>query len=295
VITDWKRYGTSFLLVAILLNVLGGLIAPLQQVFLSSKRIKTPVYSQHMNELLDIPDQWKYSNSSDPDDVDDNLVVTVARNAFKSASNVEPQSQLWQGAGSACNSLELQHRTTDGIPASCGRGNTLGSFANLVDLFLAELPSDYNTGLIRQFIPRINSTASYHNITASEYPQGCDQLPGAYYVAYFARDNTNLTGWTLEACMPADMRKSPWMSTRDRQDFSEVMYLNVSVSLSELDDYDEAYGGSFYRVVLNTTAGYFELPNYMNGGVPGPLLEKDPNSQCGDDCTAEGFTQVDIR
>ncbi len=32
-----------------------------------------------------------------------------------------------------------------------------------------------------------------------------------------------------------------------------------------------------YRCVANTTAGYFMLPNYANGGNPGPLLPADFN------------------
>lgn len=43
----------------------------------------------------------------------------------------------------------------------------------------------------------------------------------------------------------------------------------------------------YYRVTLNTTAGYFEVPNYMNNNLPGPLLAIDPLDACGSDCASQ--------
>ena len=289
VLTSWKRYGSSFLLISILLIVFGGLISPLQQAFLSSTTIKTPLWAPHFIHVLDIPDQWKFLQD---DARDTNLVTTITRNSFLTASKIEPQPQLWPGAGLACAGDVA-------TPASCGKGITFDNLTTSVDPFLAELPSDYSTGLIRQFVPRINSTARYENISATEYPGGCNQLPGAYYISYSGISNSSManskneteTAWSIEICMPADMTKSPWTSTRDRQDFSEVMYLNMT-SNGDWDSHPTPPGGSHYRVTVNTTAGYFELPNYMNGGGAGPLLENDPNSECGNDCITEGLGKI---
>ncbi|KAE8442481.1 hypothetical protein EG329_003324 [Mollisiaceae sp. DMI_Dod_QoI] len=243
-VTSWKRYGSSFLLVAIFLTLLGG--------------------------LLDIPDQFRDDGDSGIPGHDVNLVTIITRNSLLSASNVEPQPQLWQGAGSACENMmniPALILKQGSVPAACGKGVTFGNMSLLESPFLAELPSGYNTGLIRQFIPRFNSTAKYENISAVDYPNGCDQLPHAFYVEYSYVDEPNSSepaGWNIEVCMPADLRTSPWKSTRDRQDFSEVLYLNLSmyggISSSPTPD-----GGSLFRITLNTTAGYFELPNYMNG------------------------------
>lgn len=73
--------------------------------------------------------------------------------------------------------------------------------------------------------------------------------------------------------MPADMRQSPWSSTRDRQDFSEELYVNITygrVSSTEhsLDRY-------IVKIVVNTTAGYLELPNYSNGGKGWTAVRKE--------------------
>jgi hypothetical protein len=84
--------------------------------------------------------------------------------------------------------------------------------------------------------------------------------------------------------MPANVANS-WNSTRDRQDFSEELHLNVTV----LNLTSGNIESGFYKITLDTTAGYFELPNYMNQGVAGPLLDKDPITVCGDedDCVYE--------
>lgn len=60
-----------------------------------------------------------------------------------------------------------------------------------------------------------------------------------------------------------------------------------------------AYGSSrtqFFRVTLDTTAGYFELPSYLNGQKAGPLLPDGPKSQeCGNACFAQGIDEIDSK
>lgn len=85
--------------------------------------------------------------------------------------------------------------------------------------------------------------------------------------------------------MPANVTQSPWRPTRNRQDFSEELYLKVSVSFP----IDNIPPDNAYKITLNTTAGYFELPNYMNGGTAGPLLDEDPNNICGNHCLPQGY------
>ena len=288
----WKRYGSSFLLLAMLLNILGGVISPLQEGFLSTKTIKIPTRPQKIMNLLDIPDQWAAANEEYSYDY--NLIVVMTRSALTSATNTQPQALLWQGAGFTCDTMEILDKAANGssdggIPSSCGTGATFGNLSTLIDPFLAELPSGYNTGLIRQFIPRINSTARYEVVSAAEYPTNCNAIPGAFFVEYgnviTANDYTE--AWSLQACMPADLRQSPWRSTRDRQDFSEELYINVS-QIAHFGEQPTPPSHFLYRVAVNTTAGYFELPNYTNGGVTGPLLALDPNNLCGTDCETEG-------
>lgn len=48
-------------------------------------------------------------------------------------------------------------------------------------------------------------------------------------------------------------------------------------------------GNYSFKMSLNTTAGYFELPNYKNGQLPGPLLSDDPELHCDEQCTRQHF------
>lgn len=85
----------------------------------------------------------------------------------------------------------------------------------------------------------------------------------------------------MEICMPLDQRQTPWKNTRARQDFGEELFLNVSRDAAKLN-------GSIFRLSLSTVAGYFELPNDMNGALPGPLRAQDPWHSCDSHCQAQG-------
>ncbi|KAJ5671878.1 hypothetical protein N7507_001005 [Penicillium longicatenatum] len=239
-----KHYGSAFLLLAMFVNVLGAVISPLQAVFLSSTITKTPTWPSEVLYLLDIPDQFQ---SEVDNGFDYNFVVVMTRSALTSATVSQQQAQLWQGGKVSC-------AFTDGVtklPTSCNNGGaTFQNLEELSDPFLAQLPSGYNTGLIRQFAPRINSSAHYENISAENFPKNCDQKDGAFFVEY-----TNTT---------------------DKY-FSETWGVR-------------RVNSTFYKVTVNTTGGYFELPNYMNGGSTGSLLDKDPNTLCGNDCEIQGFS-----
>jgi hypothetical protein len=295
IVVSWKRYGSVFLLLAIVLNVLGAVIYPLQEGLLTSKTIKTPVWPQDMLWLVDLPDQFS-SKLGAPDS--SNLVVALTREALKTARTWTVPSQLWPGVGTSCDTLTV----SDELPIYCVEGPTFqGIFGNVLGgntragyPFLAELENGFNTGVIRQFIPRVNSTAQYASIDESDFPTSCDKLPDAFYVQYSNATGGDCPGtWALEACMPSNVTQTPWKSTRDRQDFSEELYLNITVTGCDmLNSFDATANNSYFRLAINTTAGYFELPNYMNGGVPGDVLENDPNSLCGSDCEIEGSDDI---
>ncbi|KAJ4291821.1 hypothetical protein N0V90_009717 [Kalmusia sp. IMI 367209] len=122
-----------------------------------------------------------------------------------------------------------------------------------------------------QYAPRINSTAEYVNIAESEFKQNCrnETENGGFYALYEFESETAFANISLEACMTADLRVSPWKSTRDRQDITEVLYLRTRQNYYRNNM-------TYYKLVANTSLGYFELPGELNGNTPGPLLDKDP-------------------
>lgn len=89
--------------------------------------------------------------------------------------------------------------------------------------------------------------------------------------------------------MPSNVTNNTWIPTRRRQDLTEVLYLNVSVDLVGL-----FHNTSVFKVQANSTAGYFELPSYLNNNTAGPLLEQDPDELCLEDvhCVLQGPTLV---
>ncbi|ORY10276.1 hypothetical protein BCR34DRAFT_485989, partial [Clohesyomyces aquaticus] len=288
-----QSYASKLLVLAILLHLLGSIIAPLQQVLLGSKTIHIPTGPQKVVKLADLPNQWRSNKDTDGTEeiIDDlNIVVVRTRAALETAINTQTQAQLWPGADFTCD-------TTNGpvdvdLPYFCGRGAILGDMSKLHDPFLAELPSDYHTGLIQQFIPRVNSTATYEQIPETEFPRGCEKVYGAFYADYqntTYSDNQDDTTWGVQVCMPNDNTQPPWEFNRDRQDFTEHLYLNITLAGFNYDKPSSVRRIntiSYAKITVHTTAGYFELPNYKNQGVAGPLLDRDPfmNGDCSHDC-----------
>ena len=127
-----------------------------------------------------------------------------------------------------------------------------------------------------QFMPRLNSSVSLLNVSQAAFPSKCDAIPGAYYIEY----SYNTTLLNVKVCMPDGISESPWKATRDRQDTTETMFLDIRFNdLENLADMDKPTNATF-KLTVDTTLGYFELPNYNNSGIPGPLLAKDPYDTC---------------
>lgn len=86
-----------------------------------------------------------------------------------------------------------------------------------------ELPTGLKTGLVRQFTPRINSNSTVERVMKGAFPSGCYQRPVTLYFHYGSPRDV----FTLDVCMPDDMRKSPWKPQRTRQDFRKETFLQV--------------------------------------------------------------------
>ena len=226
--------------------------------------------------------------------------VILLQRALESASTVDLQIHLWtnqtatscakpagEGTDVALAAILADYGSICGVAASLeylslayhqavGDGilmaglDPLQNVTSTLHPFLAQLPNNFSTGVLQQFIPRINTSATYDPITEIQFPSDCQTLAGSFYGEY---GNTN-EGWSVVACMPYDQRLSPWKATHLRQDFSETLFLNIS--------------GQYFKATVNTTAGYFELPNYANNQRFSDILDRDPNELCGVSCPPEG-------
>ncbi|KAM0796359.1 hypothetical protein BDR22DRAFT_976251 [Usnea florida] len=135
--------------------------------------------------------------------------------------------------------------------------------------FIASFPVGTDTGVLRNLALRLNISVGCTLVPQSDFPSTC---PGDYPLSQtFSNININVSNpniprYRARICAPGNVGYSPWKNTADRQDISEEFWL----------DYED--GGSNYtqHCYGNSTLGYFELPNYWNGHVAGPLLNTVP-------------------
>lgn len=251
--------------------LIGLLIGPLQQYYIGQESFKFQTFqTPGLQGGTDIYDLVRTGPSGN------NRIQTARlRGELASVSNKDFQPELWQEGTPHCSS---NHSSDLEFSPECYQGGTtFDNIAALLSPYIAQLPSGYQTGLITQFMPRMNSSISYATVSQTDFPQNCNTISGAYYIEY-AYNETLLN---VQVCMPDDISRSPWRATRDRQDISEQMFLNIafgtSISPATLD---KTPGNVTLKLLVNTTLGYFELPNYNNSGIAGPLLAKDPHDTC---------------
>ncbi|KAI0160672.1 hypothetical protein GGR57DRAFT_499352 [Xylariaceae sp. FL1272] len=274
------------LLYAVALVLIGSAIPPVQDLFLSTQAMKIPTYANEVAMVPDLITQFPadsyYSDYGPPDDT--GLMTLLMRNRLASTTSTAMQPLLWQGKR-PCDANPPEYDSSYDDICQSGPGSL--SFANisaLEDPFFSPVAPSVNTGMLRQFATRINSTARREIIEASAFPENCAGLPGSLYID---RQNSSIVSdstrsWRLTVCMPSNQTASPWTNTTRRQDFTEELYLRIFVNTSLVSVYNRP--GTYYsRITVDTTAGYFELPNFMNNGIAGPLLADGPED-CGSLC-----------
>ncbi|GFF54895.1 hypothetical protein IFM58399_09940 [Aspergillus lentulus] len=170
-----------------------------------------------------------------------------------STVNTVVQPRLWSSDNGTVSLQDKSYYTSSAWQTKSQK--TLANISTITDPFWAELPTSINTGLLRQFAPRINSTAIWENNSAAILPEGCYPLSDTFYLHYgYGQDNGAPFQYDVEICIP---RNIPGTYSR--------------------------------KLTLNTTTGYFELPNYANCQVPGPLIEESPFGK-----TPRNFTPRDL-
>jgi hypothetical protein len=114
----------------------------------------------------------------------------------------------------------------------------------------------------------MNSTANWENNTAG-LPENCNPSSDAFYINYVFKYDGSFA-YDIEICMPGNASHCPWKEENSRQGISEELYLRMN--FTDTDSMVVTPGIYSKKLTLQTTMGYFELPNYANGGFPGPLM-----------------------
>ncbi len=201
----------------------------------------------------------------------DQLPVARLRDQLSFVSSNDYQPNLWQEGIPHCTS---QNSSDVDLSNECFLGGTtFNDIDYLLRPYLAELPSGYQTGLIPQYMPRINSSISYDILSTTEFPQACDTIAGGYYIQYTANmalpahfGATTLENMTVLDVqiysMPFDLSQSLWKAIRDRQDITEEMFMNITFGTSTVTK-------ATFTLVVNSTLGYFELPKTITAVLLG--------------------------
>lgn len=92
IVVHWRRYASGFFLAAVLLNILGAILVPASQAFLSLESIHGHDGSDQINYLFDLADLEHVEGLS----VDNNRVALLTRNALGAVYTAifQPQAQL---------------------------------------------------------------------------------------------------------------------------------------------------------------------------------------------------------
>jgi hypothetical protein len=139
--------------------------------------------------------------------------------------------------------------------------------------WVSALPPGTNTGVLRYHALRLNSTMICGSISTSDFPSQC--LGSRPLARNITSDDLN-----MRLCAPGAYDQTPWTLSRDRQDITESVYLDVQIppgSKFPPNAVRSTNKNFTIQCVSNTTRGYFELPNVYNGNTPGPLLDKWPS------------------
>ncbi|OKL61784.1 hypothetical protein UA08_02219 [Talaromyces atroroseus] len=254
-----KKFGTSFLYLAMFTHTIGAITYPVQSVFLDveerffdgSRSVLNQGAGgdydmiQTLSEILK-PRRWV---SADPDKA---KAIFTLRNKLQLADAGGFQAQLW------------------------GNATRLSQYNSNTDWY-AQVPASYDTGGVRQVTPRINSSVESGRVALSEFPTNCSSVSDYFYTS-LNYSSARFGSVNIKACLPSNVTLSPWLATDARQDFTEELYLNISTS-GRASLYVSDVNGT-YRITMNTTAAFFELPNLFNGRKPGDLLA-NPTVSCG--------------
>lgn len=255
--------------------VAGLAINPLQSLVKTYKIITIPYHLQDIRNategrgLLDIAHRFQpeIMNSSFGD------LVARTRTKLSWTNTSDLQTRLWS------HNMTLENCQDEGIKCWLQSTLMLSNMTHLDDFFWSQIYPGFGTGLVKQFVPQVNWTVKALYSSDTNFPQTCagtgntNKLPLRY----------SLQGpegsLNLEFCMPGNSPKTTWRAQRHRQHLHEELFVRLDLA-EDPSGLSPAVGKYMYQVILDTTAGYFELPNFMNGGFVSTLLNADPVKIC---------------
>ena len=282
-----------FLLLAAGLILMGTLQQPLHQILISEDTIVVPTCSDTHYAFIyqrqrtgcaaysDVSGRYKeIGNDAEPAQmahVYHNSFLPRMSSDLASISLDEPQPNLWSDVVTRALVQKDQYNHFRGA---------LRSLRNWIiqydpvrggkpRFFVASVPANSTTGVLRQHLMRLNSSVTCKEIDRASFPETC---PGE---APFAVSFKNSDDLNVRICAPGKVGAFPWSLSRNRQDISEELYMDMwdSAWWGEIMRYKYLQVNATIRCQANTTRGYFELGNERNNNTYTPLLSTWPSSE----------------
>lgn len=216
----------------------------------------------------------KDPSPSDLQYVPQNLLVQYVSKKLQQVSENDEQPYMWPDSPLAFSEVS-QNEGRSTFYWYTG-DNSIGAERHET-YFVSSLKNGSNTGVLREHAMRFNSTIECEIAPSSAFPEVC---PGGLP---FETTMSVPDVYDIRICVPGAYGSTPWNLTRDRQDLTEELWIDVVIH----DEYMLGfYTEKFYHTTNYTqhctarsTRGYFEVNNHWNGGNPGPLLEKWPEHE----------------
>lgn len=192
-----------------------------------------------------------------------NQVIQEVMSSLSTFSDLDQQPYLWADPSYLTNDTTA---VSDPMPRQ--RMHYWTDVMNDPNFFVTALPNGTTTGVLREHALRLNSSVQCERIPRDEFPSPCPgRLP---FTTSFSNSEID-----IRVCAPGEYGVNPWTLSRNRQDITEQLFLDVD-SRSSNRFLTESFT---LHCTASTSRGYFELGNYRNRQVYGPLLDKWPSQE----------------
>lgn len=273
--TGWKRYGSSFIALALLLHAIGAALSPAISQLSSLVDVKVPTKSNapSIPRLISLHDMFDSLGYNDRTAI---LKLRAALNGV-SPSHIQPQIWVSNDTKVDCNNETAWTLNPNAkIPATSQCRNSGLTYMSLIDqseAWVSQLGYGFATGVkSNQYIPRVNTSVNIEFM--EELPDQCTSEEAVLLMDYAGKvtwydstENETVTTrqWWAKVCILHYPQDSGFNDTDDAQTLVESAFL-------DLYNYDigSTKSRNVSAITMSTTVGYFELPNYKNNNVPGP-------------------------
>jgi hypothetical protein len=285
-------FRSNFVRLGLALYAISAVIYPLQGFFVAKTTIQAATKEEfHAGPAASVPG-LAYGNLGQ--------IINQVRTQLLYIQPTQEQPHIWLEPGSPSCDLITPH-SFGGVPYTDFGIVPPSSFYCLGSeqqtFVTTSLNSSTNTQSSLFFNTRLNSSASCELSAGNTMPDLCNDTTTGFHARYFAPETQlerelNDTGiphgfgdFDFQVCSPGSFDHNYIQTTRNRQDLSELVYFYTSPAVSSYLA-DQTYpginastSGRTIKCTVNTTIGYFELPNMYNDGQYGPLLETWPSGK----------------